>query len=129
MTEKPAPADLFVSAVTDHLCSRMGTVASGRPVWIGCKRVDGKLVWDESEVVRISAREYREHRRTYDGAIRRGELTRRTEKDFKAWTEKLEQQSERDAANAKAKAEAAKQAAESTETKPKSKPSKGTEES
>lgn len=75
---------IYVSAKAGALVSRMASVPSGRPVWIGCRRVDGKLVWDEDEVLLIPADEYRGHRRTYDRHLRNGELVLRTEADFHA---------------------------------------------
>jgi hypothetical protein len=48
-------------------------------------------VWDASEVVLISADEYRRYRREYDGAIRRGDLLRATEDEHRAFVASLEE--------------------------------------
>lgn len=100
---------IYVSAKAGALVSRMASVPSGRPVWIGCRRVDGKLAWDEDEIVLIPADEYRGHRRTYDRHLRNGELVARTKADFGASQKRLADAAEADAkaaADAKAKAKA-----------------------
>lgn len=111
-----ASEGIFVSAKAGALVSRMASVPSGRPVWIGCRREDGKLVWDEEAVVFIPADEYRGHRRTYDRHLRLGELVERTPADFAAYekgiADKARAEAEKVAADkAKAEAEAKKAAA------------------
>lgn len=81
----------------------------GKGVYIGCKqKVKGiGFVWDIDAVVAIPESEVLLNLRDFDSAVRRGDLKKRTESDFRAYRNKrdAEQQKlldERDAARKKA---------------------------
>jgi hypothetical protein len=88
---------LFVRCVPGRLVTRLGSAQ-----YIGARVVSPPLsaaakdagaapvTWDEREVVLISADEYRQYRREYDGAIRRGDLVRATEHEHRAYVASLE---------------------------------------
>lgn len=97
--------DVFVSSVSGALVTRMPTLRTGRPAWIGASRVEGKLVWDEKEIVRIPADEFASYRKTYQRALDNGELKQRTEAEYEAHHKEREAKADADAKKAKAEAE------------------------
>lgn len=75
----------YFSCVKGHVVQRYGT-----PAYIGVTRVPGGWEWDEEKVVPIPVSECAKYRREYLGAVRRGDLKKRTAKDHEAYLKSLE---------------------------------------
>lgn len=77
---------LFVSCVAGKPVARLPLPgARGAGVTIGARREGRALVYNEREVIALSAEEVRVHGRVYERAIREGNLIRRTEEEWQAW--------------------------------------------
>ena len=112
--------DLYVSSVKGAAVTRYSTMVAGKRagLLIGAER-DTKnpkqLSWNTELVVKIPAQEYAEFRKEYDKALRAKCLVPRTEQEYQAQQEALEEAAKKDAEErAKAKGEAEKQAAKAT---------------
>lgn len=104
----------YVSSVKGHLVTRFPSLRSPVAQYIGATRKGKEIVWDETVVVAIPAKEWQQYRREYRRAIADGALKSRTAEDFEKYREaKGKADSELEA---KLKAEAAKAEAPTSET-------------
>jgi hypothetical protein len=106
----------YVSSVKGHLVTRFPSLRSSVAQYIGATRKGKTIVWDPTEVVAISEKEWQTYRREYRRCVADKSLVVRTKEDFETYVAEKTAREQKVLEEAKAKAEAdAKAEAEANE--------------
>lgn len=96
----------YVSSVKGHLVTRFPSLRSSVAQFIGATRKGKEIVWDISEVVAISDKEWQTYRREYRRCVADKAIVERTKEDFDKYVADKTAREKKVLDEAKAKAEA-----------------------
>lgn len=96
----------YVSSVKGHLVTRFPSLRSSVAQFIGATRKGKTIVWDTTEVVAISDKEWQTYRREYRRCLADKSIVERTKEDFEAYVKEKTERETKALEEAKADADA-----------------------